>query len=340
MSGQADSVIPVAAYVAARTSVAIRDLSPQTKIELHGVDRARFLHNFCTNDVKALTAGVGCEAFVTTAQAKLLALVRIHCELDALWVDSHSGSAATLLTHLDRYRISEKVEWSDRTADFRQWMITGPRAAELLRSLDPGVSLPDVPLGNGSMRIADTVCRIRRGCMVGDAGYELLCATANAVDVLAAVKRVGAGLALQELDTNAFEALRIEAGTPTFGVDIDASNLPQEVDRNDRAISFRKGCYLGQETVARIDALGHVNRRLVGVRFTGPAVASSTRHALRSSGKDVGQVTSVACLPDRGEWIGLAMVRRGHDSPGTLLDYELPTGPTRVVVSGLPLRPG
>jgi folate-binding protein YgfZ len=116
----------------------------------------------------------------------------------------------------------------------------------------------------------------------------------------------------------AFEAARIEAGMPVYGIDFNEENLPQEVGRDDRAISFTKGCYLGQETVARIDALGHVNQRLVGVRFFGSDLPAGGMELTRE-GRIVGAVTSAAFSPKLDAPIALAMVRREANSPGTRL---------------------
>jgi folate-binding protein YgfZ len=113
-----------------------------------------------------------------------------------------------------------------------------------------------------------------------------------------------------------WHALRIESGWPLFGVDFDGSNFPQEVGRDAQAISFRKGCYLGQETVARIDALGHVNKRLCTVRLAGEAAAGDD---LFAGGEPVGRVTSSSYSPRLDGWLALAMVRRGHNDPGAQL---------------------
>ena len=138
---------------------------------------------------------------------------------------------------------------------------------------------------------------------------------------------------------DAFEMARIEAGTPLYARDISDKNLPQEVNRDALAISFTKGCYLGQETVARIDALGHVNRVLVGVRFAGsepppPGTELTVTEAQGSEGKaTVGAVTSAAYSPRLGSSLALAYVRRGHTQPGTQLTSS--AGPAQVV--SLPL---
>jgi folate-binding protein YgfZ len=119
--------------------------------------------------------------------------------------------------------------------------------------------------------------------------------------------------------SEAFTSARVEAGLPLFGVDFGEQNFPQEVGRDREAVSFTKGCYLGQETVARIDALGHVNQRLVGVRFGGKEVPDPGLE-LMHSGKKVGQVTSVAFSPRSNAPLALAMVRREANAPGTRLE--------------------
>jgi folate-binding protein YgfZ len=128
--------------------------------------------------------------------------------------------------------------------------------------------------------------------------------------------------------SQAFESARIEAGMPRYGVDFNEENLPQEVGRDSEAISFTKGCYLGQETVARIDALGHVNQRLAGVRFFGSEVPAADTELTRE-GRIVGSVTSAAFSPKLGAPIALAMVRREANSPGTRLNS--PAGECEVV---------
>jgi folate-binding protein YgfZ len=133
----------------------------------------------------------------------------------------------------------------------------------------------------------------------------------------------------------AVQAARIESGIPLYGVDITEDNLPQEIDRNAHAISFTKGCYLGQETVARIDALGHVNRTLVGLRFTGNAIPEPGCE-LKAGETIVGRVTSAAWSPSHGGAIALGYVRQGHNQPGARLDS---TAREAEVVS-LPMRAG
>jgi tRNA-modifying protein YgfZ len=136
-------------------------------------------------------------------------------------------------------------------------------------------------------------------------------------------------------EEGAFDAVRLESGTPLFGRDITEDNLPQEIRRDAQAISFTKGCYLGQETVARIDAMGHVNRLLTGVRFlSGAATVPLPGTQLSSGDKVVGHVTSAAWSPRLKQPLGLALIRRAHSSPGTKLDS--PQGPAELISLPLP----
>ena len=149
--------------------------------------------------------------------------------------------------------------------------------------------------------------------------------------VTAAISAAGA----IRCDPAALESARLEAGTPLFGLDITPDNLPQEVARDTRAISFTKGCYLGQETVARIDTIGHVNRLLVGLKFSGPDVPAAGT-AVLAADQPIGQVTSAAWSPRLAAPLALAYIRRAHAKPGSQLTSS--TGPAEVVA--LPLTAG
>ena len=163
--------------------------------------------------------------------------------------------------------------------------------------------------------IAGQTVALRRVDMVGPVGFLIVGPRAAAATVGDALIAAGGTPA----SPAAFEAARIEAGFPLHVRDITERNLPQEVARDDRTISFRKGCYLGQETVARIDALGHVNQLLVGLRFAGQEVAPPGLELFTDAAK-AGHVTSAAFSPRQQCAVALAYVRRGHHTPGTRLD--------------------
>jgi folate-binding protein YgfZ len=315
----------LAGYRALVHSAGLVALGHRTQIELTGADRASFLHNLCTNEVKRLPVGKGCEAFLTSVQGKTLGHGFIFAGPDSLVFDSVPGQGETVLKHLDHYLVCEQVNLVDRTSEWSEVLLAGPQAAEVLaRVCDQ--ALPSEPLAHTAVTIANQPVHVRRVEMTPGGGFLIRGLTADAGAVLAALERataVAASLA-------AFDAARIEAGFPLFGPDITAENLPQEVARDPVAISFVKGCYLGQETVARIDALGHVNKTLVGLRFDGELPAAGEE--LRAGEQAVGRVTSAAYSPRLEAAIGLGYVRRGSNAPGTELNWR----GGKAVVSALP----
>jgi folate-binding protein YgfZ len=158
----------------------------------------------------------------------------------------------------------------------------------------------------------------------------LLSGESDAVTSLAGSLRK-AGVA--EIESTVYEQVRIESGWPEFGRDISRQNLPQEIDRDSRAISFEKGCYLGQETVARIDAFGHVNQKLVGLKFSTPDVPAAGTELIRD-GKTVGTVTSAVFSPRLSAALAMGYVRREHNILGTRFDFD--AGTVEVVQLPLP----
>jgi tRNA-modifying protein YgfZ len=321
----------------AHACAALFDISDRGKLELTGPDAPSFVHNLCTNDVLNMPLGAGCEAFFTNAKAKVVAYaliyhVRIAGGRDALWLDVDPGQATHVLQHLDHFLISEQVEMSDRTADFAQFHLAGPKARTVLhRAL--GDTVPDVGALEHMERTVgpNATCHIRRHDPLGIPGYDIVCLTGRANDVGQRLAAAGAAPA----GGDSYDVLRVEAGTPVFGRDIDENRFVVEVGRTG-AISYTKGCYLGQEPIVMArDRAGHVNRSFRGLRLSdgGPLVAGSKLSS--SDGKDVGVVTSSLVSPRLGP-IALGYVRRGYEKPETTLEVE-PTGSgRRAVVVELP----
>jgi folate-binding protein YgfZ len=298
-------------YDALSTGAGMADLSGRTLIAVTGADRVSFLHSFCTSDVKKLAEGQGCEAFVTNPQGKTIGHIYIFNLGETLQIDTAVGQAPTLIQHWERYVISEDVAFRDGTASHADLLLAGPKAAAILRQVgtSPPTNLPGCALGSiGNLRVL-----IKRLDFVGPETYFIEARTQD----LTAIRELLVGSGATACGPEAVEIARIERGTPLFDVDITPDNLPQEIDRNAQAISFTKGCYLGQETVARIDALGHVNRLLVGVRIDGPVPGPESR--LMLDGKEVGHVTSAAYSPKLGTALSLALIRRAQAKVGTQL---------------------
>lgn len=305
---------PSAEYRAAVNSAALFDLSDRATVELRGRDRLAFLHNFCTNDVKTLRPGEGCEAFLTNIKGRILGHVLVFAEEESLWLDSVPGSGPAVAAHLDKYLISEDVQVAERTTDVGTLYVAGPEAAARIGPLlDAGIE--DLPVyGSRRVTCGGLSVSVRRVEFTLQPGYALVAPRGALPELWETL--AGAGIALAGMAV--FEALRIEAGFPRYGVDLTDDNIAQEAGRTAQAISFTKGCYLGQEPIARLDAMGHVNRELRGVRLAdGPVSPPQSAVFDEGGGQEVGTITSSALSYADGKPVALALLRTQAARPGT-----------------------
>lgn len=313
------------------------DRSDRSRLEVRGPDRAKFLHNLTTHDVKGLAPGRGLEAFVTSPQGKTIGYVTLHAAEDQTLLRTDPGGLAGILPHFQKYGIFDDVHWEDVSARTFEWHLLGPAVGDLLQEVGAEVPNSD-DLSHRDSMISGQPVRIICEAPAGVPGFTLIGAGDAAPSILGDLRAAGASVGMTEPGASWFEAARIAAGTPAFGRDVTAENLPQEVGRDDRAINFVKGCYLGQETVARIDALGHVNKVLRGLQWPegGPMIPPGT--VLDFEGKPAATVTSSALDPDSGRPIALAHVRIKAAGPGTLLTHERDGSRLVAVVIELPKR--
>lgn len=306
-------------YEALTGGIGVADLTDRTRIELRGGDRMRFLHSFCTNDIQRLTPGSGCEAFVTNHQGKTIGHIFVYCQAEALLLDAVARQAGTLIAHLERFVISDDVTFHDQTEITGELLVAGPQAATLLQRLC-GEQVPQGPGDHKVVTIAGQKACIACVDFIRPSSYFIAAPRVDIDAIGQAINQAG----VVRCGTDAVEAARLESGTPLFGHDITEENLPQEIRRDAQAISFTKGCYLGQETVARIDAMGHVNRLLAGVRWPdGRSPIPQPGTELKVGDKVVGHVTSVAWSPRLDQPLAIALVRRLSAQPGTRLDSPI-----------------
>jgi folate-binding protein YgfZ len=300
-----------------------------------------FLGNLCTNDTANLPLGGGCEAYFCDPRAKVqfavwVYHVRLHDGRHAMWVETTPGRDAELVKYLDRYLISEQVEIANVTEQFAQFHLAGPKAAEVLGQA-LGDRVPELPEFAHMERTfgAGATCSIRRRDPLGLPGFDLVCLKDRAEGVRALLLAAGAVAGTPET----FELLRIEAGTPVFGIDIDANRFVMEVGRAPRAVSYTKGCFLGQEPIVMArDRAGHVNRAFLGLKvLDGGPLPAGTK--LLRDGQEVGVVTSSCHSPRLGLPVALAYLRWKHQEPGTGMEAETPAGKQAVEVVGLPPVP-
>ncbi len=292
-------------YHALSSGCGFVELANWSTITLAGDDRASFLHNMCTNDINGMAVGDCCEAFCTDVKGKIVGHVLVTSCADRLVLLAVPDQADTLISHLDRYIIREDVQLADATADY-DWFAALPGDTRTTWGDREGIPY-----------VSSNADGIRAASLIG-------VATADRQRTRDSLIEHG----IEQCSAAAWELLRIEDRFPLFGTDFDTSNLPQEVNRDDHAISFTKGCYLGQETIARIDALGHVNQKLVALQFAGDTVPPPGTE-LRRDDKVVGRVTSSCRSPKYDAPLATAMIRRGANDEGTELQSEL--GPATVI---------
>jgi len=328
-------------YTAATTHAALFDISSVGKLQLTGKDAPAFVHNISTNDAKSLPLGGGCELYFCDARAKALFVAwafhfRTAEGANALWLETTPGRNAALLKYLDRFLIAEAVEMEDVTAKFAQWHLAGPKAKDLLESALAGL-VPELNEFEHLERTfgATATCSIRRFDRLGVPGYDIACLPERAEGVRRMLEAAGAVVGTAQT----YEVLRVEAGTPIYGIDIDENRFVMEVARAPRAVSYAKGCFPGQEPIVMArDRAGRINRSFLGLKVIdgGPVPAGSK---LSRDGQDVGVITSSVDSPRLGSALALGYVHWKSIEPGTELIAETSDGPRPVTVIGYPPIP-
>lgn len=311
-------------YRAARASAALFDRSSHGKIVLHGRDRAGLLQGLLTNDITALTPGTGCYALWLTPLGRIVADMRVLALEDRILMDVEPAATVALMAKLDQSIFTEDVQLTDESASLAEIGVHGPAAARIIATAlgigDGGwpaqvTALPEHASVIASLEQDRAI--VVRSLALGVSGFDIFTDRARRDWLVDRLRQTGAAV----MDAATAEVLRIEAGRPILGVDMDADTLPLEAGVEDRAISFTKGCYVGQEVVVRILHRGHgrVVRKLVGLTLpdgSGEPPASGAR-IFTPDGKDVGRVTSAAWSPLVGHAIALGYVHRDATIPGT-----------------------
>ena len=320
-------------YAVVYEKAGLIDLSFRTQVKFTGEDRIDFLQGMLSNDVKALRPGDGCPATLLTEPGRIVADLRVYAEESAILLDLDARIKEKTVEALDRFIIADDVEIADLSAHQVTLAVQGPTAAEVLTTAGLS-SLPEQELQHRDATIADVQVRVIRSDQTGKSGYEFQVASDRAAVVWQALTQLDG---LLPVGHAALNMLRVEAGIPWYGLDMDEDRIVLEVGL-DRAISFHKGCYLGQEVVERASARGHMNRLLIGflLQDEGPDGLPTRGDRLLKDDKEVGWLTSVTTSPTLGRPIALGYVRREHGEPGTRLRIDRPDTDMIVEVTKLP----
>jgi tRNA-modifying protein YgfZ len=292
-----------AEYRALKERCGLVDRSERGKLLLTGSEAKEFLHGQLTNDIEGLTPGHGRYAAFLTHKGKMQGDLRV---LDTgeqgLWLDTERVALQPLFNMIRRYKLGMDVELHKRTLESCLLSLVGPDARRVAGAED----LPTEEHANAPVRIDGIGVLL----VVTDLGVDVIAEAERVTELRAALEARGA-LPVSEA---AAEIVRIESGRPRFGADLDDTVIPQEAGLNERAVDFEKGCYVGQETVARLHYRGKPNRHLRGLRLSAPAEPGDE---LRLGEKVVGALGSSAVSPGLGP-IGLALVRREAEPGATV----------------------
>jgi tRNA-modifying protein YgfZ len=284
-------VIATTEYERLRETVGLLDRSARGKFALSGAETLEFLQGQVTNDVEALEPGQGCYAALLDHKGKIQADMRVLRMAESVWLDCEEIGRPALAKTIRMYSLGRDVHGADVTDERTILSLIGPAAREALDVAPPTEEHAFVE-GEHGIYVAT------------DLGVDVICAAEDADAVREA-------LGVEPVSEEAAECLRIESGRPRHGIDLTSSTIPQEAGLNDRAVSFSKGCYVGQETVARLHYKGKPNRFLRGLRLTAPVEHGAT---VMLGEREVGAIGSTCVSPAHGP-IALSLIRR-EASPG------------------------
>jgi folate-binding protein YgfZ len=312
---------PLAEYNALRRTTALVDLSSRGRLCLLGADRRSFLNGQVTNDVAGLKDGEGCYAALVNAKARIQSDLNIYFLPEEILLDFEPGYGQAVSARLNQYIIADDVQVVDISADFGLLNLEGPQASNALHVALPPNALPTGP--HRIVRHQDDECgdlHIACHLRTGLPGFDCLVPAAGLHAFWSRLENAAHQVGGQACGWQALEWLRVESGLPRFGQDMDETNLAPETGITDRAINYRKGCYIGQEVIARIRTYGHVTRALRGLQFIDELRELPVRgDKLLKAGREVGYLTSVIRSPVLDRHIALGYVRREVNEPGTEL---------------------
>ena len=334
----------ISEHHAVRNNVGIADVSYRGRYRLIGEDRAKFLHRIISNDVESLSTGEGTYATLLTHRGKIIADLSISVLEDAISIDTAPETTESLFSELDKYIIADDVELSDVTAETGAIAVHGPKSTDLVQSVLGINELAALPERYNCFREADALYDHIIVCVrtdsTGERGWTLYTAAEALGSLWEALMIEGARFNVQPIGWNALESLRIEAGVPRYGTELTDSVIPLEAEL-EHAIDFEKGCYIGQEIVARMKYRGHPNRLLRGIEVD-PDSTSQERCILHPGApifkedKEIGWVTSATFAPTLGKSVALGYVRMAITEAGSRVQIETPEGYVDGAIALLP----
>lgn len=321
---------------AVRKGVGILDFSSRGKIEVAGKDRISFLHNLLTNDIKSLGLGRGCYATLLNAQGRILADMNVYVFANSILLEMESGLEKKVLEKLEKFHVTEEVELKDVTDKWILVSLQGPKSDSLVSALILGPVMVTEEFSHTHFTLLDTPATLIRRSVTGEKGFHILIPQEKGEPIVKRILEVGRLYGIKPVGLSAYEILRIEAGIPRYGIDMDETVTLPETGLEGIAASETKGCYPGQEVVARTKTYGGLNRKLCGLVFDKEGLPKSRDKVLKDK-KEIGFITSACHSPTLGKGIALTYLEKGFfDS-----DQEVMIGASGKIaakVSTLPFR--
>lgn len=302
-----------AEYAAVRdTGAGVIDLSSRARIEVSGAEAVQFLNGLVTNDMKTLADGAWMAAAFPTPQGRLISSTRVLRRGDSFLFDTEAVSHASLFKTLERFTLAGDFRVADRTKELAHLSVQGARAAEVVGQV-LGQEAASVERGRIVTRpLKDSRLDLLRATHTAEDGFDLFVYAPQAATLWDELMKAGA----LAVGFDALEILRIEAGLPRYGVDMDETNIVTEAGLDD-AVSYTKGCYTGQEIIARIHWRGHVAKKMTGLLFSEEVDVKSEAKIIAADGKEIGRITSTAFSPRLNRTVALGYVKYDYLTPGT-----------------------
>jgi folate-binding protein YgfZ len=335
----ADYGDPPAEYAALADSAGVVDCSFRARLCVLGADRVKFLNGQVTNNVRDLRTGEGCYAALVSAKGKIQSDLHIYILENEILLDFEPGLGGAVQERLEKYIIAEDAQVADVSAHYGLWSVQGPKAAAVISRLPWNLPIPEKP--NALARVDDAALGeiyLTNRARTQSPGYDLFvpgaAMQAVASELVIAAEEMGGRFC----GWSALETARIEAGIPRFGVDMDETNLASEV-LDTGAISYSKGCYIGQEVIARVRTYGQVAKAMRGLRLPDNLRALPVKgDKLFLGEKEAGYITSAVASPRLKAGIALGYVRREANQTGTELLLHMPSGKVPVKIVELPFK--
>ena len=317
-----------------RQSVGVVDLSHRGRLRFTGSDRAAYLHRIISNDVEGLAVGEGNYATILTNRGKIIADMNVYVFEDFIGIETNAETTSSLYQELDKYLIADDVAIEDFTERTGAVGIHGPKSAELLQAVY-GFDAESLSEHHSAIHEIDgrrIICV--RANETGEVGYNLCTASESMEWLWDTILTKGRTFDVQPVGLTALNSLRVEAGIPRYGAELDESIFPGEAEL-ESAISFEKGCYIGQEIVARMKYRGHPNRLLRGFEIMSDTPPQSGDR-LFDDDKEIGWITSAIVSPTLGKTIGMGYVRTAFTDEGSHVEIETTGSRVKATVRLLP----